>query len=119
MEQTAQQERNATWYLLPIAGAAVSMLLTLRRLGRRKPVEAKEQELLKESKLDIQGAMNAALKHVRGTPVEVELREEHGMPAWQVQVVPRKGGPLREILVDARSGDILEMKSEFPEEAAA
>lgn len=119
MEQPAQQERNAMRYLLPIAGALVSMVLTLRRMAGRKPVEAKEQKLLKASRLDIHGAMNAALKQVPGTPIEVELTEEHGMPAWQVEVIPRKGGPVREILVDARSGDILRMKSEFPEEAVA
>jgi len=121
MEQAAERGRSVMRYAVPVIGAAIpaAVMLARRAFRRPRPGESKERMLLRRSNLDLQGAMNAALKYVPGTPVEVELEEEHGMPVWEVQVVPRKGGPTREVLVDAKTGDILEMKAEFPKEPEA
>ena len=116
MEREMKMARNVMRYVLPILGALGASMLLRRVAARQARAESKEQMLLRASRLDIQGAMNAALKHVPGTPVEAELGEEHGMPVWEVQIVPRRGGPTREVLIDAKSGDVLEMKLEFPEE---
>lgn len=115
MAEAMEQRRNKMWYALPIIGLAVPTAVTLiRRLsGGGMPTESKDEVLLDESNLDLQSALHKALKYVPGTPVEVELEEEHGIPVWEVQVVPKKGGPTREILIDAKTGDLLEMKAEF------
>lgn len=109
------QTRRNWWYALPIVGAAIPIALMLtRRFGEEPcvPKESKEEVLLRESNIDLRKAMDTALKYVAGTPVEVELEESNGMPVWEVQVVPKHGGPTREVLIDAKSGDLLEMKAE-------
>lgn len=118
MERTAEQTRRTMRYALPVIGAAVpAVVMLLRRVtGRRGPRESKDQMLLRESALDLRSAMNTALRYIPGTPVEVELEEEHGMPVWQVEIVPKKGGPTREVLVDAKSGDVLEVRAEYGQE---
>lgn len=115
MEQMTQPKGRAMKYILPIAGAAIPafFLIKRRRMSDGQMMVCRDQELLEESCLDVKGAMNIARKHIRGTPVEVELKEEHGIPAWEVEILPRNGGPVRELLIDARTGDLLEMKSDY------
>lgn len=114
MEHAAERRHSSWWYALPVVGA----LIMLARRGAHREVEAesKEQMLLDESNLGLTQALNIGLKYMPGTPVEVELEEEHGMPVWKVEIVPRKGGAPREIIIDAANGDVLEMRTEFPEE---
>ncbi len=119
MEQTSEHKRNYMRYALPILGAAIPVAAMLFRKGSTEEIEwvdeetTKSEALLEESSLNLQGAMHKALKFVHGTPVEVELEEYNGMPVWEVEIVPQKGGPTREVLIDARSGDILQITSKF------
>ncbi len=118
MEQMVEQRRSPMQYVLPIAGAIIPAFFLIRRMrggkdGDGQMMVCKELELLEESCLDINGAMKVALKHVQGTPVEVELTEEHGIPAWEVEILPRHGGPVREVVLDARNGDLLEIRSDY------
>lgn len=115
MEQAVEQKKSAMRYILPIAGAAVPAFFLIRRMrgGDGRPEASREMELLQESCLDINGAMKTARKHIKGRPVEVELKEEHGIPMWEVEVLPKNGGPVRELLLDARTGDLLEMKADY------
>jgi len=112
-----EQRRSMMRYALPILGGVISAFMVLRRRWKGGSVtgESKEQMLLKESRLDLNGAVSRALGYIPGTPVEVELEEEHGMPVWEVDIVPRKGGPTRQVLIDAKTGDVLEMKAEIGE----
>ena len=120
MEQALEQKRSTMRYALPIIGAAVPVaIMLIRRAAGPSPGRSKEQRLLSQSNVNLQGAINTALKYVSGTPVEVELEEEHGMPVWEVQIVPKKGGPTREVLIDAKNGDVLEMRVEFEEATEA
>ena len=115
MEQAVEQKKNPMRYILPIAGAAVPAYFLFRRMrgGDGRAQECREMELLHESCLDINGAMKVACRHIKGRPVEVELKEEHGIPMWEVEILPKNGGPVREVLLDARTGDLLEMKSDY------
>lgn len=114
MEQVMEHKRNTMWYALPIAGAAVFMLARRFR-GREEVTESTDQLLLDESEFDLQSAMSIALRHIPGTPVEVELEDKNGMAVWEVEIVPKKGGPTREVVIDAKTGDILEVKSDYNE----
>ena len=116
MAHTMEQRRSMMRCALPILGA-IWAVMRLRRRGKGGPgmQKSKEEMLLGESRLDLQSALNRALKYVPGTPVEVELEEEYGMPVWGVEIVPRKGGPIREVLIDAKTGDVLEMRAEIGE----
>lgn len=122
MEQSAEQKRGFLKYGLPALGIALPIAGILWRRAayiKEESVEEEEgdssrdQELLMASNIDINAAMGKALKLVPGTPIEVELEEEHGIPVWEVEVVPAKGGPTREVMIDARSGDVLEIKADF------
>lgn len=119
MEQVQEHKRNMLKYALPIIGAAVPVATMLIRRAMTSGMlgETKEEKLLKQSNVDLQHAMHTALKYVPGIPVEVELEEDHGLPIWEVEVVPKGGGPVREVLIDARSGDLLQMKAEFEGES--
>ncbi|MHB0999377.1 MAG: PepSY domain-containing protein [Armatimonadota bacterium] len=109
--------RRFPWRIL---GAAVPVAFMLfKRFAGRGRMQSREQLLLNESSVDLESALNIALKYMPGIPVEVELDEEYGIPVWEVEVVPKAGGITRKVLVDARNGDILEMTAEFPEEMAA
>ncbi|MHB0913645.1 MAG: PepSY domain-containing protein [Armatimonadota bacterium] len=107
--------RNAMRYALPAIGVAVPIAMLLNRMRCCERGENKDVMLLSESSIDLQTAMHKALKLVPGTPVEVELEEECGIPVWQVDIVPKKGGPTREVVIDARTGDLLEMRAEMEE----
>jgi uncharacterized membrane protein YkoI len=123
MEQEVQQKRGFLKYGLPALGIAlpVAGMIWRRAASMREEMMEEEEEgdssrdqaLLMASNIDINAAMGKALKLVPGTPIEVELEEEHGIPVWEVEVVPAKGGPTREVLIDARSGDVLEIKADF------
>ncbi len=114
MEQMAGWNWRKAWYALPIVGAAIPAVIMLRRraAGMEEEKESNDRMLLDESNINLTQAMNTALKFVPGTPIEVELEEEKGMPIWEVEIVPKKGGPTREVHIDARTGDLLEMKAE-------
>lgn len=120
MEQVQEHKRNMLKYALPIIGAAVPVATVLIRramAGGGMLGTTKEEKLLMQSNVDLQHAMHTALKYVPGIPVEVELEEDHGLPVWEVEVVPKGGGPVREVLIDARSGDLLQMNAEFEGES--
>ena len=113
MHHAREWKRSHWLYALPIAGAVMMLV----RRGHKEHREGNAQEsLLDETNLGLTQALNVALRYVPGTPIEVELEQEHGMPVWDVEIVPRKGGPTREVLVDARTGDVLEMRAEYPDE---
>lgn len=112
--ETGSRPMRFAW---PIIGVAIPAALALARRGRKQVQSeiSKEQMLIDESRLDLQGALRTALKFIAGTPVEVELQEQSGIPVWEVEVIPRNGGPVREVLIDGRTGDLLEMRCECPE----
>lgn len=115
MALTTEQRRNLMRYGIPIASMMIPAAMMLKKRGRtaNESTKSKEQMLLEASKIDLQGAMRRALKYLPGSPIEIELEEQHGVPVWEVEIIPAKGGPTREIMIDAKSGNILEMKSEF------
>ena len=113
MHRLVERKHSHWLYALPVAGA---VMMLARRRHKERHGESKEEALLDEANLGLTQALNIALRYVPGTPVEVELDQEHGMPVWEVEIVPKKGGPPRKVLIDARTGDVLEMRAEFPEE---
>lgn len=118
MALTTEQRRNLMRYGIPIASIAIPTVMMLKKRERiaSESSKSKEQMLLESSRIDLQAAMRRALKYLPGSPVEIELEEQHGVPVWNVEIVPATGGPTREIVIDAKTGDILEMKSEFETE---
>jgi uncharacterized membrane protein YkoI len=119
MEQTMKQGRGLSRYAWPLIGAIVPIaIILMRRATRDETAENEDEMLLRESKVDLNAALGTALKYMPGTPIEVELEREHGCPVWEVEIVPRSGGPTRGIIIDARNGEVLEMKADFEEEAA-
>lgn len=118
MEQVSEHKRNTMWYTLPILGAAVPAAVILARHALKGSKKTSWQEdLLHKSHIGIQDAMDTATQFVPGTPVEIELEQLNGTPVWQVEIVPQKGGPLKEVLIDAKNGSLLEMTEELQEEA--
>lgn len=121
MEQMTGSRWGKAWYALPVIGAAIPAIMALkhRSVCREEEVEeergSKDRMLVKQSNINLVQALNTALKYVPGTPVEVELEENCGMPVWEVEIVPKKGGPTRDVRIDARTGDLLELRSEFSE----
>jgi uncharacterized membrane protein YkoI len=117
MERMAGWKWNKAWYALPVVGAAIPavVMMNRRRAFIEEVKESNDRALIDESNLDLTQALHTALKYVPGTPIEVELEAEHGMPVWEVEIVPKKGGPTREVRIDAKTGDLLEMKAEFSE----
>lgn len=114
MAEHTMERRNTMRFALPAIGAAIPLAAMLIRKARHRVECMSEEEwLLRQSKIDLMTAMNTALRYMPGTPVEVELEEEHGMVVWSVEIVPRKGGPTREVLIDAETGDVLEMLADF------
>jgi uncharacterized membrane protein YkoI len=119
MALTVEQRRNLMRFGIPIVGIAIPALMMLKKRGKA-PYEAeksKDQILLEESRIDLQGAMRRAVKYMPGTPIEVELEEHNGSPVWEVEIVPPKGGPTREVMIDAKTGEVLEVKSESRSES--
>jgi uncharacterized membrane protein YkoI len=51
-------------------------------------------------------AVDAALKAAPGRVAEIELDDEHGVTAWEIDVVT-DGGDRRDIAVDAATGEVL------------
>jgi hypothetical protein len=116
MKKAREFGRSALWYALPIAAIMAALRITRRFTRSAESNRTKEETLLAHSNLDLRSALNVALRYAPGTPVEVELEEEHGSPVWEVEIVPRKGGPTRAVVVDARTGDVLEMRADLEEE---
>lgn len=114
-QEVARPLRTALRYALPVAAIPGGVVMLRRMFCARRGVQNEDRMLLRASKLDVQGAMSAAVKHISGVPIKVGLTEEHGMPVWHVEIVPRKGGPTREVRIDGKTGDLLEMKPEFLE----
>lgn len=119
MALTTEQRRNLMRYGIPIASLMIPAAMMMKKRARSagEGPKSKEQMLLESSKIDLQGAMRRALKYLPGSPVEIELEEQHGLPVWEVEIVPTTGGPTREIMIDAKTGSILEMKPEFEGES--
>ena len=60
-------------------------------------------------------AMDIALSKVPGTIHEVEFEHEDEIKAWEVELVSAKDGKEYEILIDATSGEVIEMELEDDE----
>ena len=114
MERMAGWNWNKAWYALPVVGAAIPavVMMNRRRACMQEVKESDDRMLIEESNLDLTQALHTALKYVPGKPIEVELESDQGMPVWEVEIVPKKGGPTREVRIDAKTGDLLEMKVE-------
>lgn len=112
MEQMQERSWRKAWYALPVVAAAIPAVMMLKGRANRIAEESKDRMLLDESNINLTQAMNTALKYIPGTPIEVELEDEKGVPVWEVEIVPKKGGPTRDVRIDARTGDLLEMKAE-------
>jgi uncharacterized membrane protein YkoI len=117
MERVSVWKWNKAWLALPVVGAAIPavVMMNRRRAGVEEQKEGVDRALVEETNLDLTQALNAALKYVPGKPIEIELEAEHGVPVWEVEIVPKKGGPTREVRIDGKTGDLLEMKAEFSE----
>ncbi|ARZ71817.1 PepSY domain-containing protein [Streptomyces sp. HU2014] len=66
---------------------------------------AEHLALLKNAKVDVRQATDAALKSVPGTVVSAELDDDHGRAAWEVEIVDGKGTE-HDVTVDAADGKV-------------
>lgn len=112
MVSMSEDTRKALRYALPVIGAVVPITMMIRRARGCCAARTKEENLLRDTNVDLESALDTALKYVPGTPIEVELEEADGIPVWEVEIVPKKGGSTREVIIDAQTGDLLELKAE-------
>jgi len=112
MEQVPEQRGSNLYYTLPIIAAAVPIayLLARRAIGGCRCTG--RHQLLHKSHLGMQDAIEVALDLVSGTPIEIDLQEHHGRPVWEVEIVPEKSGPVRQVLIDAVEGSVIEVRAE-------
>ncbi|MCD9195124.1 PepSY domain-containing protein [Streptomyces albireticuli] len=66
---------------------------------------AEHRALLKNAKVDVKRAADAALKSVPGTVVSAELDDDRGRTAWEVEIVDGEGTE-HDVTVDAADGKV-------------
>lgn len=75
----------------------------------RGPVSAQDQQQLDASKITLQQALDAALRHTPGTAIEADLGHENGRSVFAVDVLTAAG--LRvEIQLNPEDGNVLRAK---------
>ncbi len=84
-----------------------------RRTRRRVPAASatptaddRPTESAPQTSVSIKQAVDAALKAVPGKVAEIELDDEHGRTAWEVDVVA-ENGDRRDVAVDSGTGKVL------------
>lgn len=112
LERMTESKWSKALYALPAVALVVPTVLMLTRRMGQVIEENSDRSLLEQTNLNLTDALHKAQKYIPGMPIEVELKEEHDLPVWEVEIVPKKGGPTREIRIDACTGDVLEMKTE-------
>jgi Peptidase propeptide and YPEB domain len=60
-------------------------------------------------------ARSAALSAVPGTVLEMEWEWYGGRAAYEVEIRPQGGGPVREVLIDASNGAVLRNRVDGPD----
>ena len=63
-------------------------------------------------------ALTAALGAVPGTVLALELEDDDGRAAFEVEVRPQAGGPVREVLISASTGQVLGTTTEDDDDMA-
>jgi hypothetical protein len=67
------------------------------------------------ARLSIEEAIATAKSQVPGQVLEAELENEHGMAVYEIEIAS-KTGPVMEIKIDARSGELLSSDIEDQDE---
>lgn len=75
----------------------------------RGPASAKDKQRLETSKITLKQALDAALRHTPGTPLEADLDQHRGRTIYKVDVRNAAGQRL-EIKLDAENGNVLSTK---------
>lgn len=79
-----------------------------------------DAKLLKEAKLTEPQARKIALTKAPGGMVKsAEIEREHGHLVWSFDIGNSKSRDITEVLVDAKSGQIVSVQSESPSDQAA
>ncbi|GAA1826842.1 PepSY domain-containing protein [Actinomadura chokoriensis] len=73
---------------------------------RATPAGERHDDAAPKTAVSLAQAVDAALKAAPGTVAEIELDDEHGRTAWEVDVVA-DNGQRREVTVDAADGKVL------------
>ena len=96
---------------------AVALVAATSALQAESPNEAK---LMKEATVTRSQAEKVALAKVpRGTIKSGELEKEHGHLVWSFDIAKPGTKDIAEVQVDARSGKIVDVKTENPAQQAA
>jgi hypothetical protein len=114
MPEAERKQGGLPKYIFPIIGAAIPIagFIARQAMSACRRRNRREARLLKKSNLDYRSAAETGLKYVKGTPIELELTDVGGEPVWEVEILPQNGGQVREVRIDAKTGDILTEKSE-------
>jgi uncharacterized membrane protein YkoI len=73
---------------------------------RATPAGERHDDAAPKTAVSLAQAVDAALKAAPGTVAEIELDDEHGRTAWEVDVVAANG-ERRDVTVDAADGKVL------------
>jgi uncharacterized membrane protein YkoI len=96
---------------------AVALVAAASALQAESPSEAK---LMKEATVTRSQAEKVALAKVpRGTIKSGELEKEHGHLVWSFDIAKPGTKDIAEVQVDARSGKVVDVKTENPAQQAA
>ncbi|MEU5987955.1 PepSY domain-containing protein [Spirillospora sp. NPDC047418] len=73
---------------------------------RANPAGERHDDAAPKTAVSLAQAVDAALKAAPGTVAEIELDDEHGRTAWEVDIVAANG-ERRDVTVDAADGKVL------------
>ncbi|CNF52771.1 Peptidase propeptide and YPEB domain [Mycobacterium tuberculosis] len=79
--------------------------------SRATPAGERHDDGAPKTAVSLARAADAALKAVPGTVAEIELDDEHGRTAWEVEVVAGNGDR-RDVTVDAGDGRVLKNRAD-------
>ncbi|WP_203596184.1 PepSY domain-containing protein [Actinomadura bangladeshensis] len=73
---------------------------------RATPAGERHDDAAPKTAVSLAQAVDAALKAAPGTVAEIELDDEHGRTAWEIDVVA-ENGERRDVAIDAADGKVL------------
>ena len=85
----------------------------------KKAGEATQAKLMAEAKVSKDDAQTTALAKVpNGTVKEAELEKEKGKLIWSFDITTPDSKDIKEVAVDALTGDVIAVETETPEDQA-
>ena len=116
-----QPDKIKSMNIKTIVGAALAVALFTGCECEKceKGGEGKEAKLLSQAKISKETAQAAALAKVpNGTVKEGELEKEKGKLIWSFDIAIPDSKDIKEVAVDAMTGDVIAVDTESPEDQA-